>query len=329
MKVAWFDAQDWEREYLEKEYPDFEVDFFSESLDRDSLERANEYDVVAIFVDSRLDAELVEDLDVNLIACRSTGYDHVDIERAAEKGIPVCNVPGYADHSVAEHTFALLLGISRKIHSSIHRVKEGDFSHESLRGFELRGKKLGVIGTGSIGKEVIDIANGFDMHVIASDPDPDHAAAEEMGFMYVSQEDLIEQADIISLHAPLTDVTEHMLGEEEFEKMDGTVLLNTSRGELVDTEALLEALEDGSVEAAGLDVLEEECFFDDDISYLGDVREECDIETILEDHILVERDDVLVTPHNGFNSEEAVKRIEDVTVRNIRTRSNIVNRPGQ
>ncbi|MFB6216844.1 MAG: NAD(P)-dependent oxidoreductase [Candidatus Aenigmatarchaeota archaeon] len=325
MKVAWFDTEDWEREFLEEKNHDFDIDFFEEPLNPENVEKVEDYDAVSVFVSSNVDEKVIESLDVFMIACRSTGYDHVDIDAAKKKGIRVCNVPDYGANTVAEHSFGLLLALSRKIYSAIRKVNEGKFNHDGLRGFDLKGKKLGVIGTGSIGKHVIRMAKGFEMEVIASDPDPDHVAENNLGFMYVSMDDLLEQADIISLHCPLVDSTRHLLGEEEFDKMDETILINTARGELIDTEALIKALENGSVKAAGLDVLEEECYIEDDIHYLGELKEKCDPQIILEDHILMDRDDVLITPHNAFNSIEALKRIEDTTLDNLRNQSNIVN----
>lgn len=329
MIVGWFDTEQWEKEYLQDKDIDFEIDFHEEPLTDENSGKASNYDVVSVFVNSEINKNVLDDFGGRMIACRSTGYDHVDIDYAAKNGIAVCNVPEYGVNTVAEHTFGLIVDLSRKIHSAIKKIDEEEkFDNKGLRGHDLAGKKLGVIGTGSIGKKVIDIANGFDMHVIASDPYPDKQSANDKGFMYVSREDLIEQADIIALHCPLTDATEHLLSEEEFDKMDDTVLVNTARGKLIDTEALIEALENGSVRCAGLDVLEEESYIDDDIHKLSEVEDESELEVILEDHVLMERDDVLITPHNAFNSVEAMQRIEDTTVENIETGKNIVNRPG-
>ena len=327
MKVGWFDTEKWEKEYLKEKDLDFDIEFHEEPLSDENFGEALDYDVVSVFVSSNITQEFLDDFEGRMIACRSTGFDHIDIDYAAKKGIAVCNVPEYGVNTVAEHTFGLIVTLNRKIYSAIEKVEQGKFDNEDLRGHDLAGKKLGVIGTGSIGKKVIDMANGFDMNVIASDPYPDKQAANEKGFMYVSREDLIEQADIITLHCPLTESTEHLLSEDEFEKMDGTTLVNTARGKLIDTEALIQALEDGSVRSAGLDVLEEEDYMDDDIHQLSELDED-NLEVMLEDHVLKEREDVLITPHNAFNSVEAMKRIEDTTIENIETGKNIVNRPG-
>ena len=325
MKVAWFDTEEWEQEYLEGKTEGLEIEFFNESLDEENVSKAKCFDAVTIFVDSDVDFEVLDELDADVIACRSTGYDHVDLDKAREKDITVFNVPEYGSTTVAEHTFGLILSLSRKIYSAIRKVDEGSFDHRGLKGFDLEGKTLGVIGTGSIGQNVIRIANGFNMDVIASDPYPDQEVSEELGFMYVSTEDLLRKSDIVTIHCPLTEDTRYMISNKEFELMDKTVLVNTSRGELIDTEALIEALEDDSVSQAGLDVLEEECYIEDDIEYLSDLAEKCDPEIILEDHILMNRDDVLITPHNAFNSREALHRIEDTTLENLRDRENPVN----
>lgn len=326
MKVAWFDAEDWEKDYIGRT-EGLEIDFFEESLNSNNIDKIDDHDAVSVFVSSELDEEVIDQINVNQICCRSTGFDHVDIEKAAEEGIIVSNVPGYGGTTVAEHTFGLILSLTRKIFRAIEKVDEGSFDHSGLRGTDLKGKKLGVIGTGSIGKNVIRIANGFDMHVIAYDPKPDHEASHQMGYMYVELEELLEDADIVSLHCPLVEENRQMISEEEFDKMDGTILINTARGELVETEALIQALEEGNVKAAGLDVLEEECYIEDDIEMLSDIEDECDPEVILEDHILMNRDDVLITPHNAFNSREAMQRIVDTTIDNLRKKLNVVNKP--
>lgn len=325
MDVAWFDTEKWERDYLEETEHDFDITFFEQSLTLENKEKAEGYDAVAVFVSSQLNEEVLNSLDADIIACRSTGFDHVDLETASENNITVCNVPEYGGTTVAEHCFGLILSLSRKIYYGIRKVDNGDFSHEGLRGFDLKGKKLGVIGTGTIGQNVIRIANGFDMEVVAHDPYPDNEAAEELGYKYVDLDELVRDSDIISTNCPLTDSTHHLLSEDQFEKMDGTIIINTARGEIIETQALINALENGNVEAAGLDVLEEECYLEDDIEVLGDLPDNCDPETILEDHLLMERDDVLVTPHNAFNSIEALHRIEDTTIRNLENQENIVN----
>lgn len=324
MKVAWFDTDEWEKEFLEDKTGGMQVEFFEESLTPETVDKAEGFDAVTVFVDSDVNKQVIEESSFDYIACRSTGFDHVDLDAAEAKGVDVFNVPKYGGTTVAEHTFGLILTLSRKIYSAIRKVDEGSFDHHGLRGFDLKGKTLGVIGTGTIGQNVIRIANGFDMDVIASDPYPNQEAADELGFMYVSREDLLTKADIVSIHCPLTEETEHLLSDKEFDLMNGTLLFNTSRGEIIDTEALLKALENENVKAAGLDVLEEECYFEDDLEYMGDLEDQCDPQVIMEDHILLNRDDVLITPHNAFNSQEALERIEETTLENLRRKENSV-----
>mgnify|MGYP006266531617 FL=1 len=325
IKVAWFDTEEWEKEYLEDRAEKLDITFFETSLNRETVGKAEGFDAVSVFVSSELNQEVIEQLEIEFIACRSTGYDHVNVEKASENGIKVFNVPRYGETTVAEHTFGLILALSRKIYEAVRKVDRGEFDHRGLKGFDLKGKTLGVIGTGSIGQNVIRIANGFDMDVIASDPYPDEQKADELGFMYVSKDDLFKKSDIVTIHCPLTDSTRHMISEEQFEKMQDTVVVNTARGEIIDTEALIEALEDGSVKSAGLDVLEEECYIEDDINYLSDLEDKCDPEIILQDHILMNRDDVIITPHNAFNSREALHRIEQTTLENLKENENLVN----
>ena len=324
MEVAWFDAEKWEKEYLKDKASKLDIEFFEKSLTPETVEKAMDFDAVTVFVDSRVNREVMESLDADLVACRSTGYDHVAIEAAKENEIDVCNVPQYGSSTVAEHTFGLMLSLSRKIYDAIRKVEDGSFDHEGLRGTDLHGKKLGVIGTGSIGQNVIQVAKGFGMDVVAYDPYGKEELEDKLGFMYVSLEDLLTQSDVVTLHCPLTDSNRHMLSEEEFDRMEDILLINTARGGLIDTEALITALENDSVSAAGLDVLEEECYMDEDIEVMGDLGDECDLELILEDHILMERDDVLVTPHNAFNSVEAMHRIADATLDNLSNRENSI-----
>lgn len=305
-RVAWFDAKEWEKKYLKDKEHGFDIDFFTESLNEETMDKAEGYDTVSVFVDSEVNQEVIDNISPEFIACRSTGIDHVDTDYAAKQSVMVSRVPGYGPSTVAEHTFGMLLDLTRKITEAQKHAENGDFSNEELRGTDLKGKKLGVLGTGKIGERVIEIAKGFQMEVIAYDPYPRDGLEHELGFMYVDLEDLLEQSDVITLHCPLTDDNHHLLSEKEFQLMDNTILLNTARGELVDTEALIEALENGNVSQAGLDVLEEE--------YKDSSK-------------VLDREDTLVTPHNAFNSKEALHRICDTTLKNIKERENVVNTP--
>ena len=324
MRVAWFDTQDLEKEYIKDQDLDLEIDFFTEPLDKDTKSLVEDYDGVSVFLTSKVDRETIEGLNVDFIACRSTGVDHVDIKAAEEKGISVCNVPDYGAVTVAEHVFGLMLSLARKIYYGIEKVKRGGFDREGLRGFDLDGKTLGVIGTGSIGKEVIKRARCFGMDVIGYDPYPDRDAERLLDFDYVEFDQVLEKSDIITLHSPLTEETRHMLSAEEFAKMNETLIINTSRGELIDTDALVKALNKGNVSAAGLDVLEEESI-NEDLELLTETDGENRFRTLLAEHRLLRREDVLITPHNAFNSIEAQERIIDTTIRNMKGCTNVVN----
>jgi D-lactate dehydrogenase len=255
-----------------------------------------------------------------LIATRSTGFDHIDIDYCREHEVLVSNVPEYGEHTVAEHVFGLLLTISHHLYEAIDRTRKGDFSPRGLQGFDLRGKTLGVIGTGSIGMRVIEISKGFGMKVLAFDIKPDKAAATEMGFNYVSLDNLLAKSDVITLHVPANPKTRGLLSADEFRKMKpGAVLINTSRGEVVEAQPLLRALADGKLRAAGLDVLAEEPAIKEEAELLRSMfQKKHNLEELLADHILLRMRNVIITPHSAFNTREALERIIDTTIENIR-----------
>jgi D-lactate dehydrogenase len=275
--------------------------------------------VLSVFVGSRVDRPLLDACpDLRLVATRSTGYDHVDLAACAAGGVAVANVPTYGENTVAEHTFALILALSRNVHKAWVRTQRGDFSIQGLRGFDLRGRTLGLIGVGHIGLHTAKIARGFGMRVLASDPRPQPLLAELVGFEYVELEELVQSADIVSLHAPLLPATRHLVDRELLKRFKrGALLVNTARGGLVDTEALLWALDEGILAGAGLDVLEGEELLTEDRRRLALERDEASLRVLVENQLLAGREDVVVTPHVGFDSVEAVQRIAEVTAANI------------
>lgn len=307
MEVGWFDHQD-------RELKDFET--FEEPLNEETCEGLD-FDVISVFASSNVTAKVLEEINPEAVVTRSTGFDHIDLEKAKELGIEVYNVPHYGSNTVAEHAFGLLLSVSKKIPQA-ERNTHHSFSPEGLEGFELKGKKIGIIGTGEIGQKAIKMAKGFEMDVIAYDPYEKEGLEEKMGFMYVNLEDLIDQADIISLHCPLTHDNHHLLSEKEFEKMAETVIINTARGGLIDSQALLKALKNDSVSYSGLDVLERE----KEMRKLREISDKNSFsnETLKANSELIEREDVIVTPHSAFNTEEAKDRIFKTTMRNIEER---------
>lgn len=307
MKVGWFDAQ-------EEKLKDYET--FKESLTEENCEGLD-FDTVSVFASSELTGKVLEEIRPEAVVTRSTGFDHIDLEKAEELGIEVYNVPHYGSNTVAEHAFGLLLALSKKIPQAEKRTHK-EFSYEGLEGFELKDKKFGVIGTGEIGQKAVKMAKGFEMEVIAYDPFEKEGLEEELDFMYVSFEDLIDQADIISIHCPLTEENHHLLSEKEFEEMDVNALINTARGGLIDSEAVLKALKNGSVDYAGLDVLEME----KEMREIEDITDETEFcsDEFGANCELIERDDVIVTPHSAFNTQEAKKRIFETSIRNIEER---------
>jgi D-lactate dehydrogenase len=277
-------------------------------------------EILSIFVNSRLNDVALSALPaLKLIATRSTGYDHIDLDYCRKRRITVSNVPVYGDNTVAEHTFAMILALSRKVIQSHNRARSGDFSPAGLQGFDLRGKTLGVVGTGHIGVHVIRIARGFMMKVIAFDSRPDKRLADALDFDYADSLDaLLAASDIVSLHAPLLPSTHHMINRENIWRMKkGALLINTARGGLVDTDSLLEALEAGHCAGAGLDVFEGETLIKEEKQLLSNEYNIEELRSVVKNLVLLRRENVVVTPHIAFNSTEAFERILLTTVQNI------------
>lgn len=320
MKIAVFEVEDWERGAFEPLQQEHEVVFHNEPLNAANADRYADADVVSTFIYSNLNRMVLEKFgQLELIATRSTGYDHIDGDYCREHGIVVANVPTYGDTTVAEHVFGLLLAISHNLVEAVDRTRRGDFSLQGLQGFDLRGKVLGVIGTGSIGLCVIEIANGFGMEVVAFDVRHNDEAARELGFRYVDMDELLAVSDVITLHVPFNPKTYHLISDEAFGKMkDGVVLINTSRGRIVDMRALVNAIGERKVSAAGLDVLPEEPTIREEAELLRSLfREEHDLQALLADHILLRLRNVIITPHSAFFTREAVQRILKTSVENI------------
>lgn len=291
--------------------------------DRLTAENAGDYadaDIISPFIYSELDGAVLDQLKaLKLIATRSTGYEHIDIEKCRERGIVVSNVPRYGEETVAEHVFALLLALSHHIVQAVNRVQRGEFSLQGMLGFDLFGKTIGVIGTGAIGQHVVRIAKGFQMHVVAFDVQRDEEAAKQLGFTYVDLDELLRASDVISLHVPGGRATYHMIGAKQFDTMkEGVVVINTSRGSVLDSQALLHAVAIGRVAAAGLDVLEEEPVIREEAELLSSVfTREHDLATVLTDCVMMRLKNVIITPHSAFHTEEAVGQILDTTADNI------------
>jgi D-lactate dehydrogenase len=321
MKISLFDLEVWERECFEPLADDHELRFVAEPLTPDNAGEHRDAEVVSGFIFSTFNDRVIEQLtNLRLITTRSTGFDHIRLDLCGERGITVCHVPTYGSNTVAEHVFGLLLTISHKLEEAIDRTRKGDFSPKGLQGFDLMGKTLGIVGTGDIGRNTIRIANGFGMKVLAFDIQPDEQAARELGFCYVSMDELLAESDIISLHVPASEKTRHLISQDEFDNMKrGAVLINTARGDVVDTTALVRALAEQKLSAAGLDVLPEEPVIREEAELLRSIYEQRhNLTTLLANHVLVHMRNVVVTPHSAFNTREAAARILDTTLENIR-----------
>ncbi len=320
MRIVVFEIEPWECAYFEKLSADHDVTFSADPLNVQNADHYADAEIVTVFIYSKLSRGVLEKFRrLELVATRSTGYDHIDTAYCAAAGISVCTVPSYGENTVAEHVFGLLLMISHRLAESIDRTRKGDFSQKGLRGFDLQGKTLGVVGTGAIGRHVIEIARGFRMNILAFDMRPDPDLEAKLGFRFTGMDDLLRMSDIITLHVPANERTFNLIGAEQFAKMKrGVILINTSRGTTVNIEALLHALADGQLSAAGLDVLPEEPTIREEAELLSSFfRKTHDMSTLLADHILLRMRNVYITPHNAFNTREAVERILDTTVSNI------------
>ncbi len=320
MKIGFFELETWEKDTLRDSFPKDSLLLSHKKL---TLKEAGKYpdlEVLSVFIYSPIDEKILAKLPkLKLIATRSTGYDHINLDACKKKGIVVCNVPTYGENTVAEHTFALILALSRRIIECHERTKQGSFEVEGLRGFDLKGKTLGILGSGNIGRHVIRMAQGFEMNLLVYDAFPNPQTAKEMGFSYVSMEELLKKSDIITIHVPYNDKTHHLINKKTFDKMKkGAYLINTSRGGIVDTDALIRALSSKKLAGAGLDVLEGECDLLEERQLISkDFSPSCDMKTLVEDHILMTLPNVIVTPHNAFNTHEALMRILQTTIASI------------
>ena len=310
MKIAFFDTKAYDKPSFEKYGTEYGLSFkfFETKLNKDTVELAKGCEAVCVFVNDTVNAEVIDklvEMGVGVLALRCAGFNNVDMKYAFGK-LHVLRVPAYSPYAVAEHTMALLLTSIRRIHKAYIRSRDFNFSLNGLTGFDLHGKTVGVVGTGRIGRAFIDICRGFGMKILAYDKFP---SAD--GVDYVEMDTLLERSDIISLHCPLTEDTYHLIDEKALDKCkNGVVILNTSRGALVDAEALLSAIKSRKVGAACLDVYEEESdlFFEDNSGH------------ILEDDTLarlISMPNVIVTSHQAFLTEEALENIAETTVENI------------
>jgi D-lactate dehydrogenase len=319
MKIAFFEVNELEEEYLKKKLDGHMLKFSNEKLSLEKASEIKDFDSVSVFIYSKIDEQIIQAIpNLKLITTRSTGFDHIDLDVCKKQGITVCNVPSYGENTVAEHTFALILSLSRNICKACIRRFEQDLSIEGLEGFDLKGKTIGVIGTGQIGLHVIRIAKGFGMNVVAYDVRQNNLLSEVLGFEYVSLENLLASSDVITLHVPYIKATHHLMNKDTFKLVKkGAILINTARGSIVDTEALIEALDNKILAGAGLDVFEGEEVIKEEKQLLYEPKNLEVLASLVKDHILLSKDNVVFTPHIAFYSKEALERILETTVENI------------
>lgn len=321
LKVGFFGVKSWEREAIEKEItklPTFGVGIFEEEV-QEAIEKAKEYDVLSVFIYSEMNEKVLDQLPkLKMIACRSTGVDHVDKAVCEKRKIKILNVPEYGSRTVAEYTFALLLAVAKKITVAHQSVEEGEFTPEGLTGVDLYKKTIGVIGVGKIGQNVVHLAKGFGMRVIGVEKHGDPAVAKKLGFKMVDLETALKESDFVTLHVPSIPQTYHLINKKNISLMrQGSILINTCRGPVVESAALVWALNKGILRGVGLDVVEEENKVESVSVVMNNRMKKTDLQDILSFHMLRDRDDVVFTPHNAFNTKEAIERIVATTVENI------------
>ncbi len=323
MKIGVFEIRDMKKTecYFSAKLKGHKIICCDTPIDSKNASKYKDCDVLSIFIYSKIDKEVLDKLPkLKLITTRSTGYDHIDLEECKKRGITVCNVPYYGENTVAEHTFALILSLSRNIHKSYVRTSKNDFSIEGLQGFDLKGKTLGIIGAGHIGLHVARMAEGFGMKVLAYDKFKNNFMSEVLHFEYAELDEVLSKSDIITIHVPSLPETRHLIDAKKIALMkNGAILINTARGDIVDTDALYKALKSGKLSGAGLDVIEGEDMIKEDKEMLyqryHDKRDK--LRQLYEDMKILHMENVVYTPHNAFNSKEAIERILDTTNENI------------
>jgi D-lactate dehydrogenase len=320
MNIACFETTPTDSDRLAAALPGHKLRFFPEPLTETNADLAKDCEAISVFIYSELTQKTLSKLPgLRSIATRSTGFDHIDLDACRQRGISVMNVPSYGENTVAEHTFALILALSRNVHKSYASGQKGDYSIDGLMGFDLAGRTLGVIGTGRIGMHVIRIAKGFGMHVLAYDTRRDIFLSEILHFRYAELDEVLEGADIVTLHIPLLESTRHFMDYDKVSRMKrGSLLINTSRGGIIDNRAIIDGLDRGILAGAGLDVVEGEEHIREENQCLHKNCSARKAEHAAENRDLLSRDNVVFTPHIGFYSQEALLRILDTTADNLR-----------
>ena len=321
MKIAFFETDFEEEVAIKDRLKGIKAEFFftQERIEKKHLRSIKDCDILSVFIYSELDSEILSELkNLKIIATRSTGFDHIDMNYCKKKNILVCNVPNYGENTVAEHTFALLLTVSRRLKQSYEKAKIGDLNLDGLMGWDLKNKIIGIIGFGNIGKHVARIAKGFEMKVLVYDIKKNKKLQKRFGFKYTSFYKLLGNSDVITIHVPLVKETHHLINKKTIIKIKkGAVLINTSRGAVVETDAIIKGLKENIFSSVCLDVLEEEPLIKEEYQLLSKKFSNKELANVIKNHLLLKLDNVVISPHCAFYSREAIERIRDVTASNI------------
>ncbi|MCF7798650.1 hydroxyacid dehydrogenase [Candidatus Woesearchaeota archaeon] len=321
MRITFFEVQPNEKPFFTSKLVGHDLVFEKNPLGKRNAKKFKDTEAIAIFILSKITKDVLDQMPrLKFITTMSTGFDHIDLDACKKRDIKVSRVPVYGQNTVAEHAFGLLQALNRHIVEAVKRTREGNFSFQDLLGQDLVGKTMGIIGTGNIGEYMVRYAKVFGMRVVAYDAYKRADLAKKLGFFYVSLNELYKQSDFITLHVPLNDATRHLLNTQAFRKMKkGVIIINVGRGPLVDTKALIKALDSGKVRGAALDVLELESDLKNEAKLLGHLsNDKKRLLVLVENHELLHRKNVIVTPHLAFYTEQALQRILDITLVNLK-----------
>lgn len=323
IKLSFFDTSEDQKKILQNQFAtqkQFELNFCNKSLDKHTASKIKNTQGIGIFIQSEINKEILDLLsNLKVIATMSTGFDHIDLQQCKKRNITVCNVPAYGDNTVAEYAFGLILALARKLKPTFDRVERGIFNRAGLQGVDIKGKTLGLIGTGKIGSHVAKLGSAFEMKLIAYDPKPDKKLKKKYGVSYLSLEDLAKESDVISLHVPYNESTHHMINSELIRMFKPNVLLvNTSRGKVVDTKAIVNSLREGKLGGVALDTFEgEEVWIEEEFLRRDDLPA-IPLRQAMENFFILRSEKAILTPHNAFNTKEALERILITSADNLK-----------
>ncbi|PIT84812.1 hydroxyacid dehydrogenase [Candidatus Micrarchaeota archaeon CG10_big_fil_rev_8_21_14_0_10_45_29] len=327
MKIVFYEADFWKGVYshkqVERKLNGHKVKFVSGCVSPENISEAKDADAVCLFVFSKIGKkELKIWKKCKVIGTMSTGYNHINLRECKKRKISICNVPTYGSTTVAEYTIAMMLALSRKIVQAYDKAREGKFDLHGLRGVDVEGKTLGIVGFGKIGQNVATRASAFGMKILAYDPYTDMQCMGERGCIKAKMDELLRKSDFISLHTPLLESTCHIIDRAAIKKMKkGVMIINTARGELIDTAALVDGLNSGKIAGVAIDVIEEENVLKNERKLFSEHVDDgkANMKTVVANHILIDMENAIVTSHNAFNSKEAVARIVNATIENVKS----------